>query len=763
MEIFIADEAGFCFGVKRTMSIAGNAVKEKGIIYSYGPLIHNPQEIERLKEENIIPIDDLDDIPKDLDSKHLIIRSHGVAPDIIKRAEEKGFEVIDATCKLVKKVQILSKELAEAGYQVIIIGDKDHPEVKGIIGWSGQGAIVIENEKEAESLSKYDRIGVLAQTTQTENRFQSIINILKNKTDDLKVYNTICHATEKTQRAAFELAQKVDLMLVVGGKNSSNTNKLTDICISSGIPTYHLESADDLDPGIFKGIKKVGITAGASTPDWIIEEVVLKMTELENNSVQDLKDTGEEVINENIPEPNETEAQAAFDEGPKVDKEEVSENQPPVNNDIAEKEQNGEAHEETKFDDLYGEGIKDVRRGARVKGVIVQVKPDELLVDIGGKSEGIVPAAELLDNEAKDISNHFKVGDEIEVLILKRENQEGYPVLSKRRVDQELLWERFEKARAEGEILTGKVSKVVKGGLLVDLGLRGFIPASLVSMGYVEDLSVYLDKELQVKVIECDKSNNKLVLSAKAVLMEESQKQKEETWATISQGDVRHGIVRRLTKFGAFIDLGGVDGLLHVSEMAWYRVEQPSDLLKEGDEIDVSVLNVDRENEKISLGLKQLIPTPWSTASDKYSQGSIITARVVRLAPFGAFVEVEPGVEGLIHISQLANERVEKTEDVVSPGDEVQVKVLSVDPEAKRISLSIKATLMPPELEQSYSTDEKSSDLDNDIENQEKNGNNTIEDQFENLLNEEVPEETLQKEEVEEETALNEEVKVETE
>ena len=343
------------------------------------------------------------------------------------------------------------------------------------------------------------------------------------------------------------------------------------------------------------------------------------------------------------------------------------------------------------FAQEYGD-MKEIRRGARVKGVVVQVKDDELLVDIGGKSEGVLSASELTPDDAKHIRERFAIGDEIDVLILRKENQEGYPVLSKRRVDQDIAWDKLAQLKQDKEIVTGTVTDVVKGGVLVDVGIRGFVPASLLSLGYVEDLSSYIGKELQMKIIECDKHSNKLVLSAKAVLRKASQAQKEKTWAEIAEGQTRKGIVRRLTNIGAFVDIGGVDGLLHVSEMAWYRVNRPSDLLKEGDEIEVYILGVDAENEKISLGMKQLTPNPWSQAKDKYPEGSIIPAKVMRTTDFGAFLEVEPGVEGLVHISQLAHHHVEKTEDVVKPGDVVQVKVISVDPESKRMSLSIKAT-----------------------------------------------------------------------
>jgi len=448
------------------------------------------------------------------------------------------------------------------------------------------------------------------------------------------------------QKATADVAKSVDAMFVIGGKNSSNTLKLAQIS-RSFTTVFHVETGAELDIDIVRGRRRIGITAGASTPEHIIEEVLTRMTELEK------------MENQVVPEENaELDFAAEFSE------------------------------------------MKEIRRGARVKGTVVQVKDDELLVDIGGKSEGVLSSSELSNDDAKNIRERFHIGDEIDVLILRKENQEGYPVLSKRRVDQDLAWDKLAQLKQEKAVVTGTVTDVVKGGVLVDVGLRGFVPASLVALGYVEDLTSYVGKELQMKIIECDKHSNKLVLSAKAVLRSASKAQKEQTWAEVAEGQTRKGVVRRLTSFGAFVDIGGVDGLLHVSEMAWYRVNQPSDLLKEGDEIDVYVLGVDAENEKISLGLKQLIPNPWSQVMEKYPEGSVIPAKVMRTTDFGAFLEVEPGVEGLVHISQMANRRVEKTEDVVKPGDVVDVKVISIDPEAKRMSLSIKATLPQEEVEE---------------------------------------------------------------
>lgn len=346
--------------------------------------------------------------------------------------------------------------------------------------------------------------------------------------------------------------------------------------------------------------------------------------------------------------------------------------------------------------DPYGEGLKEVHRGSRVKGVVVQVSDNEVLVDIGGKSEGVLPYTEISDSEASDIRKHFAVGDEIEVLVIRKENKEGYPVLSKKRIDQELYWTKLAEMKENDEVVTGKIVEVVKGGVLADVGVRGFIPASLVDIGFVEDLSAYKGKEITAKILECERKNNKLLLSPKAVLLEQAEKQKAATWASLEEGQTRKGIVRRLTSFGAFVEIDGVDGLLHVSEMAWHRVNKPSDMLKEGDEVEVYILGVDKEKQKLSLGLKQLVVNPWTIAKEKYAEGSVWDALVLRTAPFGAFLQLEPGVEGLVHISQISWSRVEKTEDALKPGDQVKVKILSVDEENKRMSLSIKETTERP-------------------------------------------------------------------
>lgn len=687
MEIYVAEHAGFCFGVKRAIEMAQSSLSKcQGPLYSLGPLIHNPQTVALLETKGIKPVNDIEEIHGGC----IIFRSHGVSPNTIETAKKQGLNVVDATCPFVAKAHQLAKQLFDDGYQVIVVGDALHPEVVALMGWTEGHAIVVKNAEEALQVPDYPKIGVIAQTTETEDNFSQVVEVLEEKTGDLIVYNTICHATRDRQEAAKELAEKVDVMLVVGGRSSSNTQKLTKVCQGIGTTTYHIERAEELCPRWFNHRLRVGVTAGASTPDWIIEEVVQRMKEFDEHD-----ELNEEMV---TPEAN---ASEAGEEAPTVPEPEGDENGEEATI-VPETEETASGEADTALDEAEGdavsqeveahlaENLKNIRRGEVVTGTVVQINDNEVIVDVGGKSEGIVPLNELsLVNNGNPMEG-LNVGDKIEVQVLRVENEDGNPVLSKKRADRRIAWEKLEEAFNEGAELKGKVIEVVKGGLLVDVGVRGFVPASLVERGYVADLNQYLDRELRLRVIELDRGKNKVVLSQKAILDEEYEAKRQETWESLEEGQTRRGVVRRLTNFGAFVDLGGVDGLLHVSEIAWGRVEHPADILSEGQELDVYVIGVDRSGGKVSLGLKQLQRNPWEIASEKYAVGSIVEGKVLRIAPFGAFVEVEPGVEGLVHISQLADEHVEKTEDVVSVGDVIPVKILSVDPEAQRMSLSLR-------------------------------------------------------------------------
>ena len=727
MHIYLAKHRGFCFGVRHSLALAEQTYNlyyhppHVKTCFSLGPLIHNPQVIERLSEK-IIPVSSLAELESIATAKDsvLLIRSHGAGPDVFEAASQKGLTVVDATCPLVKKNQLLLSSLGDSGYFTVIVGNADHPEIEALIGWAKGSCLVVDSVEQLHFLPHIPKLAVMAQTTASVKLFGKITGFLKDKTTALKSCPSICSSTAQRQLIVEQLSEKVQLMLVIGGKNSANTQNLYKTCIDNGVPVHLLETADDLDIDILKKIDLIGISAGASTPDWIIEEVVKKMSEIEKNTIEEFpqeetlpasEETPEVVESLEIPAEEQAvpEPVAAADPEPAVA--EAAAAQPEIKPEVPveEAEEKEEKTEEAKrdlFADQLDLNFEALRAGSRVMGTVVLVREGELLVDIGGKSEGILPSTELVREEAENIPQHFAVGDEIEVLIIRRENKEGYPMLSKKRIDQEIVWEKLKEAQNTRTPVTGKIVEVVKGGLLADVGVRGFIPASMVFMGYVEDLHTFVGQTLPMRVEECDKGNNKLILSPKAIMREEAEKKKAVLFASLTAGQTVKGKVRRLATFGAFVDIGGIDGLLHISEMAWYRVNKPSDLLKEGDDIEVYVLGIDPEKEKISLGLKQLVPNPWTLVSEKYPVGHIATAKVMRLCGFGVFVELEPGVEGLVHISQISHKRLNKVEDGVKVGEMVEVKVLAIDMEAKRISLSIKETLPPPEGEAFVMPDE---------------------------------------------------------
>jgi ribosomal protein S1/(E)-4-hydroxy-3-methyl-but-2-enyl pyrophosphate reductase len=653
-----AEKAGFCFGVKRAIELAEQAAAKRETA-SLGPLIHNQQVVGYLEKKGIRNVDSVDEVQE---GQLLVIRSHGVPPDIYSEIEKRKIECVDATCPYVQKAQRLAKELSQTHF-VIVVGDRNHPEVKGILGWAGENSLAVETLEEAQKLPYYRNLGVLAQTTQEQEKFSLITEELRRHTDNFIVYNTICRATKERQASARELSQKVDIMIVVGGRNSSNTRKLGEIC-SQTAKTYTVETAAELQKISFQGAKSVGLTAGASTPDWIIEEVYNKMSELVGNANEVLmeeKDVAREEKEEN----------ATLEE----------------NNENTQLEQENDVQTMENFD---GE-LPMIYGGAIVTGKVVKITDEEVFVDIGWKSEGLIPIEELAATRVLDVNDVVKIGDTISAMVTRVENKEGYTVLSRKRVAEIEARKRLAELAESQEETQAKVTEAVKGGLLVDMGMRGFVPASHIELGFVSDLTKYVGKTLRLKVIEYDEAKKKLILSQKVILEEEQAAKREKLLEELKEGDVVKGIVRRLTNFGAFIDLGGLDGLLHVSEMSFSRVARPSDVVQVDDEIEVQVLNVDKERGRVSLSLKQLLPDPWDSVGEKYPVGSIVEGKeVVRIATFGAFVKLEDGVDALVHISQLADYRVGKVEEVVNVGDIIRAKVIECKPEDKRISLSIK-------------------------------------------------------------------------
>jgi len=647
LRIIVAKTAGFCYGVKRAIDIAEKAKDQYGgEVKTYGPLIHNTQEVERLAKCGITETQEVqENIP-------LVIRSHGIGIHT-KETLEKKTRLIDATCPYVTRAQTICHLLHEQQRSVLIVGDAEHPEVTGLLEWCGPSAKAIMDIEDIPMDWANKQVALLAQTTQNAGLFHDIELWLLDHFEDVVIYNTICKVTSDRQREAKELAEISDIMIVIGGKHSANTNKLFSIIREKNIPVYHIEKPEELKSEWFKGMQTVGVTAGASTPDWIIKEVVVAMEELKNETVED------------------------------------------------------NSGELTMADIFTPSSDETYKVGDILNAIVVKVGQDEILVDIGAKREGVVAAKEL------DNFDELKAGDELELMLVKKSNREGAPVLSKKAItrkkyDNEKKKQKREMAKKFDELTQSfedktefevEVTEEVKGGVVVDLdGLRGFVPASHLEIGFVNDLSKYVGQKLRVRIIELDKKKNRIVLSQKDILAEERSSMKEETWEKLAEGTVIQGTVCRTAKFGAFVDLGGIDGLLHISEMGWNKVDKPEDAVNIGDVIEVKVLSIDRDKEKIALSLKALQEDPWAVALANHPEGSLVHGKVLRTTDFGAFVEIESGFEGLLHISELAYERVEKVEDVVKPGDTIEVKIIKVNPDDKKIGLSIKATLEKPEM-----------------------------------------------------------------
>lgn len=641
--IRVAESAGFCFGVKRAIEMAYEAIGVEPKLYSYGQLIHNKTVTDDLASKGLEIVENLDGLTEGT----LLIRSHGVGKALYDEAEAKGLKILDGTCPFVKKIHNIVHEKLPNGTGIIIVGDGTHPEVIGINGWCENAAVILEDEEAAKTkeIPKKDRYAVVVQTTFRQAKFDKILEILQDRGVNMEIHNTICSATEKRQTEAEELSKTVDKMIVIGGKNSSNTQKLVEICAKNCGNTVHIETICDLVLNNFGKDDKIGITAGASTPPAIIKEVVVTMSEALENAVQNLGGS-----------------------------------------------------EEATFEQMLEESLVTLHTGDVVKGTVIQVVNEEVSVNLGFKSDGIIARGEFSSDPTVVPSKTVQPGDEIEVFVVRVNDGDGNVMLSRKRIEAQKGIEEIEAAYNEKAVVTGTVTSVVKGGLIAVVnGVNVFIPSSQVSNRFIEDLSVFNGQELEFNIIEVDRVKRRFIGGRKALVEQEIAAKRAALFETIQAGSRVNGTVSRLTDFGAFVDLGGVDGLIHISEMSWGRISNPKEVLKEGQEVEVFVLDVDKEKGKISLSLKDADKNPWKLAAEKYAVGSIVEGKVVRMVPFGAFVELEPGVDGLVHISQIANKHVVKPEDELKVGEVINVKVLEVNPEQKKISLSKRQADAPVE------------------------------------------------------------------
>jgi len=629
MDLVIASTAGFCFGVNNAVKIVFDlATKSEDKIYTLGPIIHNDQVVNKLAESGVTPIDDPEQAI--LPAK-VVIRAHGVGPNLISALEARGLDIVNATCPYVEKIQRLVCQKYEEGYQIIIIGDKNHPEIIGINGWCDNNAFIIDNEEQVNSLPEVLKsVCVVAQTTFIREKWEKIIQSLNKRFENVSKFDTICNATDKRQAEAEKISKEVDLVLVIGGENSSNTNKLFEICKANCRRTFKIQTASDIPPVDIKKIKKIGITAGASTPDWVIKEVIHKMSELDK---QDF---------------------------------------------------------EMSFADAFESSLVTLTTGQITKGKIIGYNINEVYVDLGFKSDGIIPIQEFSD-DADFNPESLKVGDEIEVFVVRVNDSEGTVMLSKKKVDAVKGWDVLESAYETKKPIAVKINEMVNGGIIgYAYGVKIFIPASQISDRFIKDLSEFVKQVLQVQIIEINKQKRKVVGSSRILIEKSKESASSEVWDSIEIGKTYKGLVKSLMDFGAFVDIGGVDGLVHVSELSWTKIKHPSEIVKVGDEITVSVLDFDKEKKRISLGYKKQEDNPWNKAIEKYEVGNVISGKVVRLVPFGAFVEIEQGLDGLVHISQISSFRLGKPGDVLKVGQQVEAKITELDTEAKKISLSIK-------------------------------------------------------------------------
>lgn len=674
MPLTVAKTAGFCFGVRRAVDTVYEQLERISStsspkLFTLGEIIHNAQVVEELDSLGAVAVDSLEkllELEEQLSQQNcpyipVIIRSHGVPKKVYEALDSRSIPYIDATCPNVKRIQKIVEEQPE-GTLVLIAGDAVHPEIQGIIGHCNVTFVTFTSVKDlAEftenhaNLSKMNSV-MVAQTTFNTSEWQKCVETAKNLYTNLKIFDTICKATLMRQTEAAQLAEVSDIMIVIGGRHSSNTQKLSDIC-SRFTKTIWVETARELLSGQADVVcqidagSRVGVTAGASTPVRIIKEVQKTMSEI-------LKE------------------------------------------------------EEMSFEEMLNQSFKSTYTGKKVKGIVTGIAPNEITVDIGTKHTGYVPLSELTNDPSLSTEDIVKKGDEIELVVLRVNDVEGTVMLSKKRLDAQAGFEKVMAAAGTGEVLSGTVTDVVKGGILaVTEGVKVFIPASLSGVSKNEPLEQLLKQKVDFVIREVNEKRHRAVGSIKDVLKEQKKVLEDKFWSEVEVGKRYQGVVKSITSYGAFVDLGGVDGMVHISELSWLRIKHPSDVVKVGDVLDVYVKDIDVENKKISLGYKKTEDNPWEVLKRDYEVGSVVTAKVVSMTAFGAFAQIIPGVDGLIHISQISNERINKPQDVLTIGQEVQVQITDIDFEKKRVSLSMKALLEDNAQEEAAEASEETAEV----------------------------------------------------
>ena len=648
IKIITAEHMSFCAGVARAVDTAYEMAGKNCV--TFGPIIHNRNVTDDLAQKGVRIINDLDELEND---ETVIIRAHGVPLDVEEEMKRRGISYIDRTCPHVKSIHRCAEKSQKDKRILIVLGQACHPEVIGICGYGGSWTIVTEGD--ISGIDPEGRYTLVVQTTYNQEIFDEVAEVLVSSGIDVEIHNTICNATTLRQQEAERISKLVDCMIVLGDENSANTRKMFEISQKNCSHAILSQSIQDIQLQDLSIYDRIGITAGASTPPTVTKEAILFMSDFEKNPVA----AENEIVKE---------GDMHSSNGPDI-------GQP----------------ENQSFQQMLDESFVTLHTGDAVKGTVIQVTSSEITVNLGYKSDGIITKNEFTDDANADLTALAAPGDIIEVLVMRVNDGDGNVLVSKRRLDAQANFKLIEQAFNDKTPVEGRITDLVKGGLIANIfGNRVFVPSSQISNRYVEDLSSFKGKTLQFTILEYDRSKRRIVAGRRELAAQEQKARREELFASLEIGQKLEGKVSRITDFGAFIDLGGVDGLVHISELAWRRVRKVADVLSVGEDVVVTVIDINPEKNKISLTLKDINNNPWNNVAEKYPIDSLIEGKVVRMATFGAFVNLEDGIDGLVHVSQISNKHVAKPEDELSVGQVITVKVTDVDEENKKISLSKK-------------------------------------------------------------------------
>lgn len=672
-KIILAETAGFCFGVDRAVNLVYSLVNDGKKVCTLGPIIHNAQLVGDLEQRGVKIIDSIDECP---DGYMVVVRTHGVEKSVIDDIENKNIDYVDATCPFVKKIHRIVKKF-DSSVPVLVAGDVNHPEVIGIRSYCNGKSFVFKNDEELQKIlqndyiDKNEKIICVSQTTFSLEEWKKCEKIIKKVCTNCEIFDTICNATADRQNEAYEISKKSDAMIVIGGRHSSNTCKLRDVS-SAHCRSFLIETADELKSIDLSPYNVIGVTAGASTPSVIIKEVLKSMSEeIKEKEVETTSAVTEEVV-----ETAETADKAVKEPAVKAS-----------------------ADGEASFEELLNESFKENENSKVVTGTVVSITPTEVYVDVPGRKQtGVVAFNDLSAEPIDKCEDVVSVGDEIDLVIMKTDDQDGVLKLSKKLVDTQKGWDDIVAAKENDEILEGTVTQIIRGGVLVTTkGTRVFVPASLSGVPRNQELDSIKGQTVRFKIIDINPARRRAVGSIKVVADAERKKKQDAVWATLEVGKKMTGTVKSLTSYGAFVDLGGIDGMIHISELSWSRIKHPSEVVKVGDTVEVTIKALDEETRKISLGFKNIEDSPWEIMKRDYPVGSVVDARIVSFATFGAFANILPTVDGLIHISQISWDRIQTPQDVLKIGDVVKAKIIDIDYDKKRVSLSIKELLDKPE------------------------------------------------------------------